>query len=177
MKIESDAILAHPRELVFRAYRDDLPQLVGHLPNVTSIEVESRSEDGPVVSLVNVWHAGGDIPAPVRKILGTNMLSWHDHARWDARTWTCEWTIETHSFPEAVECRGENRFVELDGGRMRLEIKGDLRIDLKGVKGVPSMLAGSLTRTVEQFLVKQITANLSDVSDGLGEYLAQQGTA
>jgi hypothetical protein len=175
MKIESDAILSHPRDHVFRAYRDDLPQLVGHLPNVTSIDVESRSEDGPVVELVNVWRAGGDIPAPVRKILGTTMLSWHDYARWDESTWTCSWTIETHSFREAVECSGQNRFVDLDGGRMRLEIKGELRIDLKKVRGVPSMLAGSLGRTVEQFLVKQITDNLSDVSDGLDRYLTGQG--
>jgi hypothetical protein len=175
MKIESDAILTHPRDQVFRAYRDDLPKLVSHLPNVNAIDVESRSEDGPVVQLVNVWSAGGDIPAPVRKILGTNMLSWHDHARWDESTWTCSWVIETHSFREAVECRGENRFVELDPGRTRLEIKGELRIDLKRVRGVPSMLAGSIGRTVEQFLVKQITANLSDVSDGLGEYLARRG--
>lgn len=171
MKIESDAVVPFRLPEVFRAYRDNLPELVEYLPNVKSIEVESRTEDGSVVKLVNVWHAGGDIPVSIRKFLGENMLSWHDYATWDEAGWTCHWTIETHSFREAVQCTGENRFVELDGDRTRLEIKGDLRIDLKKVRGVPSMVAGSLGRTVEQFLVKQITANLGDVSDGLSRYL------
>jgi hypothetical protein len=174
MKIETDAILSHPRDVVFRAYRDELPDLVKHLPNVTSIQVEDRREDGGRIALVNVWQAGGDIPAPVRKLLGTSILSWHDYATWDEASFTCDWNIETHSFREAVRCSGRNHFVELDGGRTRLDIKGELHIDLKKVRGVPSMLAGSLGRTVEQFLVKQITANLTDVSEGLGRYLDQR---
>ncbi|MFW6049671.1 MAG: hypothetical protein ACODAU_00775 [Myxococcota bacterium] len=175
MKIETDAVVPFPRPDAFRAYRDELPELVDYLPNVKSIEVEGREEKDGVVELVNVWHAGGDIPAPVRRFVGDNMLSWHDYATWDQAAWTCRWRIETHSFREAVQCSGENRFVELDGGRTRLEIKGELHIDLKKVRGVPAMLAGSLGRTVEQFLVKQITANLSDVSDGLTRYLGERG--
>lgn len=171
MKIETDAVVPFPRPAVFRAYRDDLVRLVEYLPNVKSIEVESRSEEADRVELVNVWHAGGDIPASIRRFISESMLSWHDYATWRESEWTCHWRIETHSFRDAVDCSGTNRFVDLDGTRTRLEIKGDLHIDLKKVRGVPSLVAGSIGRTVEQFLVKQITANLGDVSDGLSRFL------
>ena len=175
MRIESDSVIPFPRLRVYQAYRDELPVLVEFLPNVRSIEVRSRQDDGPRVELVNVWHGGGDIPAAVRTVLSESMLSWTDYASWDQDAWTCKWRIETHSFKEAVACSGENSFIELGGDRTRLEIRGQIAIDMKHVKAVPSFLAGSLGRTVEQFLVKQITGNMTSVSDGITRYLRARG--
>lgn len=175
MRIEADSVIPFSREVVYRAYRDELPALVPHLPNVRAVEVEERREEDDVVHLVNVWHGGGDIPAPVRKVLDQSMLSWHDYATWDQQDWTTDWRIETHSFREAVRCSGHNRFIELDGGRTRLEIQGEMNIDLKRVRGVPSFLAGSIGKTVEAFIVKQVTANLTSISDGLTRYLKSRG--
>jgi hypothetical protein len=175
MRIESDAVLPYPRRRVYLAYRDELPGLVEFLPNVRSIEIRERKENGPITDLVNIWHGGGDIPAAVRAVLSESMLAWTDYAHWDDDAWTCNWRIETHSFKEAVECSGENKFIELGGERTRLEIRGQIAIDLKHVRAVPSFLAGSLGRTVEQFLVKQITANLTSVSDGINRYLRAKG--
>jgi hypothetical protein len=45
---------------------------------------------------------------------------------------------------------------------------------VKKVRGVPSFLAGSIGKTVENFLVKQITANLTSVSDALTRYLREK---
>jgi len=174
MRIESDSVIKYPLELTYRTYRDDLPEFVVHLPNVRSIRVESREEADGEVRLVNVWDGGGDIPAAIRHVLSEDMLSWTDYATWCDADRTCEWTIKTHAFEEAVRCSGTNRFIEIDDTRTRLEIRGDLSIDLKKVKGVPSFLAGSLGRTVEQFLVKQITTNLTSVSAGLSTYLAER---
>lgn len=171
MRIESDSVIKFPRELTYRTYRDELPELVKHLPNVRSIEVKERQDEGDTVRFVNVWEGGGEIPRAIRGVLSEDMLSWHDYATWKEAEWLCEWHIETHSFREAVKCSGVNRFIEIDGERTRLEIRGDLSIDLKKVKGVPSFLAGSLGRTVEQFMVKQITTNLTSVSQGLSSYL------
>jgi hypothetical protein len=168
-------VIPFPRERVYRAYRDELPGLVEFLPNVRAIEVKSRQEDGPRVELVNIWHGGGDIPAAVRTVLSESMLSWTDYASWDQDRWTCQWRIETHSFKEAVTCSGENSFIEIGGDRTRLEIRGQIAIDMKHVKAVPSFLAGSLGRTVEQFLVKQITGNMTSVSDGITRYLRARG--
>jgi hypothetical protein len=49
MKIEADARIAFPRDVAFRAYRDELPALVPHLPNVSAIEVK-ETETRPAAS-------------------------------------------------------------------------------------------------------------------------------
>lgn len=175
MRIEADSVLAFPRERVFRAYRDELPRFTEYLPNVRSIEVKSREENGTIVKLHNVWHGGGEIPVAIRKVLGDSVLSWDDFATWDTSAWTCEWKIRTHAFSDAVTCEGKNAFVELGPDRTRLEIHGEIAIDVKKIRGVPSFLAGSIGKTVESFLVKQITANLTTVSDALGKYLQSEG--
>ena len=174
MRIESDSVIKYPLELTYRTYRDELPEFVDYLPNVRAIRVESRDETEGVVALVNVWEGGGDIPAAVRTLLREDMLTWTDYATWKEAEHLCEWNIKTHAFEEAVRCSGTNRFIAIDEGRTRMELRGDLSIDLKKVRGVPSFLAGSLGRTVEQFLVKQITTNLTSVSAGLSSYLAEK---
>lgn len=175
MRIEADSVLNFPRERVFRAYRDELPSFTAHLPNVRAIEVVSRADEGAIARLHNIWHGGGDIPAPLVKLLGESSLSWDDHAVWDEAGWSVRWDIKTSIFTEAVTCGGTNTFVSLGEGRTRLDIRGDISIDVKKVRGLPSFLAGSITKTVETFLVKQITANLTTVSDALGKHLAAHG--
>ena len=170
MQLSADSTLPFARELVFRTYRDHLVDLVEFLPNIRRIEVKSRKEAGSRHEIVNEWHGGGEIPAAARVVLSESMLSWTDHATWDEEAWTCDWKIETRSFTEAVDCHGQNRFVEIDGGT-RLEIRGTLEIDARKIKGVPKLLSKSVSKTVEDFLVKKIRPNLISVSDGLRRYL------
>ncbi len=173
MRIEADSILPYARDVVFRAYRDDLPKVVEFLPNVRAIEVKKRDEAGPVTTLFNVWHGGGEIPAAARALLDEKALSWDDHAVWDESKHECDWTIHTHAFTEAVTSRGQTRLIELAPGRTRIELRGEFSIDLKKVRGVPSFLAGSVGKAVEAFLSKQITANLTSTTDALSRYLAK----
>ncbi len=171
MRVEADAVVPFSRERTFLAYRDEMPEFVRFLPNVKRIDVEARAETPGEVSLRNVWHGGGEVPAAFRAVVSEDVLSWTDHARWRAAEWLCEWRLETHALSEAVRCDGTTRFVELSGDRTRVEIRGELAIDLGRVRGVPSFLAGSLGRKVEQFLVKQITPNLTGVTDALTRHL------
>ncbi|MBK7586034.1 MAG: hypothetical protein IPI67_38345 [Myxococcales bacterium] len=173
MKLSADAKLPFPRPVVFAAYRDHLVDLVEFLPNIRSIEQKSRKDDGAVSELFNEWHGGGEIPAAARAFLSENMLSWSDYATWNEAEWTCSWRIETHAFTEAVHCTGKNQFIEVDAGT-ELQIRGDLDIDGKKLKGVPSLLSKTVARAVEDLLIKKITPNLLSVSDGLREYLEQQ---
>jgi hypothetical protein len=69
VRIEADSILPYSRDVVFRAYRDDLPKVVEFLPNVRAIEVKKRDEAGPITTLFNVWHGGGEVPAAARALL------------------------------------------------------------------------------------------------------------
>jgi len=174
MKIASDSVVPFARELVYRTYRDQLTDLVPHLPNIRAIDVRERVDEPPRVRLVNVWHGAGDIPAAARKLLSEDMLSWTDHASWDEASFTCDWRIETHAFTEAVSCQGTNRFVALDGDRTRVEIRGGLDSELSRVRGVPRFLAGTLGGTVEKFIVGHITPNLTRVSAALSTFLGEQ---
>jgi hypothetical protein len=172
MKLSADATLPFPRPVVFATYRDHLVDLVEFLPNIRRIEEQRRDTDGNKTKILNVWHGGGEIPAAARAVLSENMLSWDDHASWDEDDFTCAWRIETHSFNEAVHCAGTNRFLDADAGTL-LQIRGELEIDGKKIKAVPRILAGTVSRAVEDFLMKKITPNLLSVSDGLRQYLEQ----
>ena len=173
MELTADATLPYPRDVVFRAYRDHLVDLVEFLPNIRRIEETSRSDRPPKTEIVNEWHGGGEIPAAARVVLSESMLSWTDHASWDESDWSCSWRIQTRSFTDAVDCRGKNRFVEVGAGT-RLEIRGTLVIDASKIKGVPKLLSKRVSQTVEDFLVKKITPNLISVSDGIRRYLEKQ---
>lgn len=173
MLISADATLLFPRPMVYAAYRDDLTKLLAYLPNVRNIEVKSRKEEGTRVDLVNIWHGGGEIPAAARAVLSEAMLSWTDYATWKQDAWTCDWRTETHAFTEAVDCKGQNRFVEVEGGT-RIEIRGELKIDAKKIKGVPGFLAGKVAGAVESFLAAKIQPNLVEVTEGLRKYLAEK---
>jgi hypothetical protein len=173
MQITCDAIIHHPRKLVYETYRDKLTELLPYLPNIRGIEIKKREQDGNIVKFVNVWHGGGDIPTIARAFLSESMLAWTDFATWREDAFECDWRTETHAFTEAVTSQGMNRYFEVDGGT-RLEIRGDMTIDAAKIKGVPRLLAGKVGRAVEEFLVKTISKNLLDVSKGLERYLNEQ---
>jgi len=172
MRIEADAVIDFPRDVVFRTYRDELPRIVEGLPRIKEIVVEERSDDGPITELTNLWKGSARVPASAEKVLPP-MVSWHDHARWDERTFQCHWRIESHVFPEAVRCEGENNFVAI-GDRTRVEIRGEIRIDLSKVRVVPDLVASPIATAVERFLVRQITPNLLAVGEALSEHLDRE---
>src|SRR5580704_12140959 len=125
MEIRADARIPFPREIVFAAYRDEITDLLPYLPNVRSIEVKSRKEEGGVIEFVNEWRGGGDIPGAIRAVLSESVLAWTDYAAWHADDMRCEWRTETHAFTDAVTCKGINRFVVDGDARTLLEIRGN----------------------------------------------------
>ena len=149
----------------------DIAKVLAYLPNVRAIDVQSRRDSGPVSELVNVWHGGGEIPAAARAILSESMLSWTDHATWDAEKLRCDWRIETHALTEAVLCQGFNLFLEEASGATLLEIRGKMEIDARKIRGVPGFLAGKVGRTVEEFLGGKIQPNLVETAKALTAYL------
>ena len=120
---------------------------------------------------MNFWQGGGDIPAAARAFVSEAMLSWLDHATWNEETFVCEWRIEPQAMTEAIECKGTNRFLEHDG-HTQIEIRGDLTIDAKKLKGVPGFLSAKVAKTVEELLVSKIKPNLVGTADGVAKYLA-----
>jgi|JI10StandDraft_1071094.scaffolds.fasta_scaffold401057_2 hypothetical protein len=174
MDIKADSRIPFGRDVVFRTYRDALPLLVPFLPNISSITVAKRAEEGPgLTRMLNVWKAKGEIPTVAQAVIKPEMLEWNDHALWNENDWTCEWRVETKLFTENVSCSGKNRFVPEGDGAMRLEIRGNLDVNLKGIPGVPRFLAGTVAPVVEKFIVTLLTPNLTSVSQGLERYLRE----
>lgn len=174
MRLHAESRLPYPRPLVFRTYRDRLVDLVPYLPNIRGIEITSRKDEPPVTHLVNIWRGGGDIPAVARAVLSEKMLSWHDYATWDESRWQCAWRIGAHTFTEAVQASGTNRFVE-DGDATVLIVEGDLNVDGKKLP-IPRLLAGTIGPAVEKFLIGTIRPNLTEVARGVERFLAAQPT-
>jgi hypothetical protein len=173
MDYRAEATIEGTREDVYRVYRDKMVDLVPYLPNIRGIEVKSRADAGPKTELVNVWHGGGEIPATIRSLLKEGALSWTDYASWDEPTWTCDWRSETHSFREAVTSRGHDDFVALGPNRTAIRMTGHIVVDGTKVPHVPRLLAGTVGKAIEAFLVKQIQDNLAAVGRGVERYLKE----
>jgi hypothetical protein len=174
MDLRADTRIPFPRDVVFAAYRDHLPDLLPYLPNVRRVDVKSREENGALVKLVNEWQGGGEIPTAVRALLGDSMLGWTDRATWNADTMGCEWRSETRAFGDALECAGRNEFLEDGPGRTLLQVRGTIAVDAKRLRGVPGFLATKVGRTLEEFLGSRIKTNLVETAKGLTKYLEQR---
>ena len=177
MDIVADARIPFPREIVFLAYRDEITDLLPYLPNVRSIEIKSRKDEGGVVEFVNEWRGGGEIPGAIRAVLSESVLAWTDYASWRTDAMRCDWRTETHAFTDAVTCKGSNVFTADGDGATLLEIRGSLEIDAKKIRGVPSLFAGKVGRMAEEFLVGKIQSNLVETAKGLEKYLVDKNRA
>lgn len=162
------------RAEVFSAHRDHLAELAEYLPNVESIEVESREEEGDVVRLVNLWRAAEtEVPAVARPFIKPEMLRWIDRATWNEGLWRCQWELELGFLPEAISARGFNAFVEKDG-QTEVTINGEIIIRADRIPGVPRILAGKISSNVEGFVVKMIEPNLRLTNEGVRRFLADR---
>ncbi len=174
MRIHSTSVVNHPRQRVFEAYRDQLPDIAAYIPDIREIQVQRRGDEGGRVQLHNVWIADRELPSFARGILQPDMLRWDDFADWDLAAWCCTWRMKTRAFTESVRCSGTNRFEAIDEGSTRVVLAGDLEIDVKSIPGVPRLLAGRLKPQVERFIVSLITPNLEQVNTSLGRFLDDQ---
>ena len=171
MQIDSASRIHHPRDLVYRVYRDRLEELVPYLDDIKAIQVLSSTPTDTGVKLHNEWHASTEIPSVAQRFLSPDKLRWDDHADWNDTGYYVDWTIKTRAFTEAVSCSGRNTFLEDGEGATKVVLTGSLTLDLKKVKGVPSFLAGSIGPRIEAFIVELITPNLVAVNQSLERFL------
>jgi hypothetical protein len=171
MQINASSVIHHPRERVYRAYRDELPDIAPFMANIKEIVVKSREERPGGVKLHNEWAGKGEIPRVVQGLIKPEMVKWDDYADWDDAGWFCTWNIRIRAFTENMKCGGTNRFLEEGPGRTRVVLSGNLDIDLRDIPGVPRFLAGSVAPQVEKFIVALIRPNLEQVNASLERYL------
>lgn len=174
MRIHSESLIRHPVREVFLTYRDRLPEIAAYIEDIKEIQVNSREESGDVTKLHNVWIADREVPTFARAFLKPEMLRWDDYAEWRLGEHRCYWEIKPRAFTASVKCKGTNTLVAVDANTTRVILEGDLKIDMKGVPGVPRLVAGRVAPKVEQFIVSLITPNLVKTNQSLGRFLDDQ---
>lgn len=170
MKFRSESVIAHPRDEVFKAYRDQLGDVVPYISDISEINVLDRKEAGSVVTLHNEWVSDSDIPTVAQAFLKPEHLRWDDYATWNEDSHTVAFQIKTRVFTDAVKCTGTNTFIA-EGDKTRVVLEGDFEVNLKGVPGVPRFLAGRIVPQVEKFIIAMVTPNLEKTNQAIGTFL------
>lgn len=171
MKIASSAVVAHPIDRVYLCYRDRLPEVVPHLPDISRIEVQSRKATEAGVELLNVWYASTPIPAAARAFVRPNMLRWEDHATWTDATTRCSWRLVVPAFAKMVSCSGSTVIERVDAERTRVTLSGELTLNLARLPGMNRFMAATMGPQVEAFIVRLITPNLEKTNLAIGAFL------
>lgn len=170
-RISSESRIAHPRDAVYRAYRDQLPAIAQYIPDIREIVVRSRTDrpQGPL--LHNEWVADREIPSYAAAFVKPEHLRWDDHASWDDAQFHVDWVIKTRTFTDAVHCAGRNAFFDDGAGGTRVVLSGELRIAADEIPGVPRFLGRRFAPDVERFVVALVTPNLEQVNASIGRFL------
>jgi hypothetical protein len=170
MLIHATSTIPHPLARVYRAYRDELPQIAAHMPDIDAITVLSRTEHPSGPRLINEWRAKARVPAAVSRFVTPEMLRWEDHAAWDDAGAFVDWALVIPAFRDGVRCAGRNRFVA-DGAGTRVELTGELLVQVQSVPGVPTLVLRGVLPGIERFIVELIRPNLQQVNAALARYL------
>ena len=173
MQINSESHIAHPLKDVYLAYRDKLPQIASHIPDIKEIRIESREESDEGPTIHNLWVAERDLPKMIKGVVKPEMMQWDDYAQWNDTDHYVSWRLVIPAFKNQVQCEGRNSFFA-DGEGTRVVLTGELHIKLENVPGVPKFMAKKLAPKIEEFIVNLITPNLKQVNTSLGAYLDAQ---
>ncbi len=177
MQILSESRIAYPRDRVYLAYRDKLPEIARYIPDIKEINVLSREEGDGWVKLHNEWVSDREIPSMMSKFLKPEHLRWDDFAHWTDAAFHVDWEIKTRAFSDAVRCSGRNAMIAEGDNQTLVRLTGELTIDVRDIPGVPSFLARRLAPQVEKFIVSLITPNLEQVNQSIERYLDAEGGA
>ena len=174
MKINVDQTLTHPRDLVFRTVRDNLPELAPFLSNVDEIVCEEREEleDGSS-RFLNIWHVSQtEVPTVLRPFVPADRLKWIDKAHWNEEGWQCDWSFDVGFMSKRVNCRGTNHYVEGEDGGTIIQVRGQLDIDMKGM--APGFVIKRVQPKLENFIVHQIEPNFVKLAMAVHDFLGQK---
>jgi hypothetical protein len=167
--------IGYPRDVVFATHRDRLAELIPYLPNVASVAVRERVEDGGVVRLVNDWAGSSDdVPRLLRGLVKPEMMTWTDRARWDGAAWRCDWETQINWLPDAVTAKGFNLFFD-EGDRTVIKVTGDFIVHPDKIPGIPSIVARGAAPTIEKWVLGLLEPNLKRSNRAVEQYLDDQG--
>ena len=170
MKLSIVTQIPHSAQACYQAMRDEMPNLAQFMPNIEKIDVIAREETEEGVRLTNQWYAAGtEITTLARPFVDADKVFWLDHAHWLPDGHTCQWRLELGFLTGRVRCEGCTTFTATDENSCRMEIDGELSLDLKGL--VPRLMVGRATKGVEQFILKMMEPNFRRMGQSLSDFL------
>ena len=173
MKLRVVTRIPFELDAVFEAMRDQMPSLATYMPNVESIEVQSRDESGDTVKLVNRWNgAATEIPAVARPFVKPDDIFWLDHAEWDNEARLCRWRLEMGFMTDRILCSGQTVYRVIEDDVTEMSIDGELTLDLKGM--LPRLMLKPGTAAIEKFVSKLVQPNFEKTAEALKAYLRHQ---
>ena len=166
--------IPYPRDEVFDALCNHMPDMVEFLPNVERIDVKSRKEQDDVVELVNLWKGNTEIPRVLSGFIKPEMLTWTDHASWDRDTFKCEWHNIINALPDAVTAKGITTLVD-EGDDTVLEISGEFTVHPERLPRGMSLMGRTIKPAIEKLIIGLLKPNLKQQAVAVREYLDENG--
>jgi len=170
MKFETSDILEFPLKDVFAAFRDKMAELPNFLENIDKITLISREDQGDEVHMVSIWEAKVQLPGPLEKLAPQSSRTWRDSAVWRTSEYSVTWRTEPAMFTEAVDVHGKN-FFTAEGKHTKITLGGEITIDPKKIRGIPTILARQFAPTIEKFVVSSVKKNFVEGNRGWERYL------
>lgn len=148
-------VLKRPHEELWSIMRDHLLDIAPQIADIKEIRLLERHVDkNGVVRIVNQWQVRQQVPPAIRSILKTGELGWIDRNIWDAKTFTCSWTIEPTVLTEHIACSGQTTFGPAMAGQgARVTFEGALDLE----PGLLGTSLGGLERLVSGFVESIVT--------------------
>ena len=173
MNISINNKLQFSIDKVYTAMRDHMPELADFMPNVKSIEVVKRTEQGDSIHILNRWTpAATEVPTIARPFIDPAKTNWLDHAVWNNGQYICNWKLEMGFMTERIQCSGMTAFKSLGENQTQMSIQGTLDLNLKGL--VPRFLLSKATKAIESFVGKLVEPNFQKTVEALVQYLKNQ---
>jgi hypothetical protein len=171
LRYEITGRVSHPWRRVFRAYRDDVEELVPYLPNIARIEMVRREELGEGRTRIRrKWIGDYKVPLVARAFIKPDAVHWFDDAVWDEKAMRNRYTLELPLLGDVVKVEGSNRFEPEGEAATTVTISGELSLRLPA-------LGDSVARKVEGFVIDMIRPNLEKINAGLQRYLDEHPDA
>jgi hypothetical protein len=165
-------VVKRPHAVLWSVMRDRLPDMAPQIADIEDIRQLERSTDADgVVHIVNRWRVRHQVPPMIRSVLKSDGLSWIDRNTWDARTFTCDWTIEPEFLTEHINCSGRTTFAPAMAGQgARVTFEGGFYLQPGLFGGLPGGIERLAAGFVESIVTTIIPRNLRGVVEAAAAY-------
>ena len=162
--------VSFPMDVTYPVYRNEMPDLVEFLPNITKILVLEREEVKGGVKSKLQWFAKVKLPGAASRLIPPDKINWMDTAEWDDEEHAVQYELSLPDLVDSGRVVGRNTFFD-EGDRTRIDLDGEILIDIEKIKLAPKILLRRIVPTIEAFAVRLTKPNFMELNRGVEQYL------